>query len=54
MKVTLFMPMSLNGLIVRPDYREDFLSRQNWDSFVACARRTGAFIWGRKTPPLPV
>ena len=49
MNVTLFMAMSLNGLIARPDYREDFLSRQNWDSFLDCARRTGAFIWGRRT-----
>jgi dihydrofolate reductase len=49
MNVTLFMATSLNGLIARPDYREDFLSRRNWDSFLDCARRTGALIWGRKT-----
>lgn len=49
MKVTLFMATSLNGMIARPDYREDFLSRQNWDSFLTCARRTGALIWGRRT-----
>lgn len=49
MHVTLFMAASLNGLIARPDYREDFLSRENWDSFLDCTARTGAFIWGRKT-----
>lgn len=49
MKITLFMATSLNGVIARPDYREDFLSRQNWDSFLECAQRTGAVIWGRKT-----
>jgi dihydrofolate reductase len=49
MQVTLFMAASLNGLIARPDYREDFLSRRNWDDFVECARLTGGFIWGRRT-----
>lgn len=49
MRVTLFMATSVNGLIARPDYREDFLSRRNWDSFLECASRTGALIWGRKT-----
>lgn len=49
MKVTLFMAASLNGMIARPDYREDFLSRRHWDSFLECVRRTGALIWGRKT-----
>jgi dihydrofolate reductase len=34
---------------LRPDEREDFLSRRNWDSFFECARRTGAIMWGRKT-----
>ena len=49
MRVTLFMVMSTNGIIARPDYREDFLSRENWDSFLECVRQTGALIWGRKT-----
>ena len=49
MRITLFMACSLNGIIARPDYREDFLSREHWDGFLACARRTGALIWGRKT-----
>lgn len=49
MKVTLFMAISANGIIARPDYREDFLSRENWDSFLDCVRETGALIWGRKT-----
>lgn len=49
MKVTLFMSISVNGMIARPDFREDFLSQQNWDSFLDCVRDTGALIWGRKT-----
>lgn len=43
------MSISLNGIIARPDYREDFLSSQNWYSFLDCAREKGALIWGRKT-----
>ena len=31
MKTTLFMAMSVNGLIATPDGQEDFLSDQNWD-----------------------
>jgi dihydrofolate reductase len=49
MKITLFMATSLNGIIARPDYREDFLSNQNWYSFIDFTRETGALIWGRKT-----
>jgi dihydrofolate reductase len=49
MKITLFMATSLNGIIARPDYREDFLSNQNWYSFLDFTRETGALIWGRKT-----
>lgn len=49
MQITLFMAASLNGIIARPDYREDFLSRRNWDSFIECALRTGVIIWGRRT-----
>lgn len=49
MHITLFMTMSLNGMTSRPDHREDFLSAENWDSFLECARETGALIWGRKT-----
>lgn len=43
------MAASLNGIIARPDYREDFLSRQNWDSFLESVRRAGSLVWGRKT-----
>ena len=49
MRITLFMAMSLNGMTSRPDYREDFLSADNWTSFLQSARDTGALIWGRKT-----
>jgi dihydrofolate reductase len=48
-KVTLFMAMSANAMIARPEYKEDFLSRSNWASFLDCARASGAMMWGRKT-----
>lgn len=49
MKVTMFLASSLNGIIARPDYREDFLSREHWEGFLECASRTGSVIWGRRT-----
>ena len=49
MNVTMFLASSLNGIIARPDYSEDFLSREHWESFLECAKRTGAVIWGRRT-----
>lgn len=49
MKVTMFLASSLNGIIARPDYSEDFLSREHWEGFLECAQRTGAVIWGRRT-----
>ncbi len=49
MKVTMFLASSLNGIIARPDYSEDFLSREHWEGFLECAKRTGAVIWGRRT-----
>jgi dihydrofolate reductase len=49
MKVTMFLASSLNGIIARPDYSEDFLSRDHWEGFLECAQRTGAVVWGRRT-----
>jgi len=49
MRVTLFMTTSANGMISRPDQREDFLSPSNWDAFLDHARRTGGIVWGRRT-----
>lgn len=47
--VTLFMSMSVNGMIARPHGSEDFLSNINWQAFVDVAKAAGAVAWGRKT-----
>lgn len=43
------MAISLNGIIARENNEEDFLSHDNWITFVELARQTGCMIWGRKT-----
>lgn len=43
------MAISLNGIIAREDNEEDFLSDDNWDTFVSLAHTAGCMIWGRKT-----
>jgi dihydrofolate reductase len=49
MKVTLFMTMSLNGIIGRKNGDEDFLSHYNWNSFSELVKSFQNFIIGRKT-----
>lgn len=49
LKVTLFMAISVNGLIGRPDGRGDYFTDVNWTGFVELAKRTGALVWGRRT-----
>lgn len=49
MKVTLFMAISLNGVIARENNEEDFLSHANWITFVELVNKTGCMIWGRRT-----
>lgn len=49
MKITLFMAVSVNGIIAGEDNNEDFLSHQNWLTFVDLAQKAGCMIWGRKT-----
>lgn len=49
MKVILYMAISLNGIIARENNEEDFLSHNNWLTFVELAHKTGCMIWGRKT-----
>ena len=49
MKVTLFMAISLNGIIATLDNKEEFLSHANWDEFVKVVQKRGCLIWGRKT-----
>ncbi len=49
MKVTLFMAISLNGIIARENNEEDFLSDVNWKTLVELTHKTGCVIWGHKT-----
>jgi dihydrofolate reductase len=49
MKVILYMAMSLNGIIARENRQEDFLSEDNYKTFVDLAHQTSCIIWGRKT-----
>lgn len=49
MKVILYMAISLNGVIARENNDEDFLSDENWDTFVELVNKVGCVIWGRKT-----
>jgi len=49
MKVILFMSMSVNGFIARGNREEDFLSEDNYQTFVELTNKTGCAVWGRKT-----
>ena len=43
------MAISMNGIIARENNEEDFLSHENWNTFVELAHKAGCMIWGRKT-----
>jgi len=43
------MAQTINGIIARENYDEDFLSHINWGEFVKLAEELGCFIIGRKT-----
>ena len=49
MHVTLFMAISLNGIVADESGSEDFISDANWDVFCELAREKGGLIIGRKT-----
>lgn len=49
MKITLYMAMSVNGMIARKNGEEDFLSHKNWEKFVSLANEHKNFVVGRKT-----
>ena len=49
MKVILFMAVSLNGIIADKHGKEDFLSHENWTSFIEVAKEFGNFIYGHNT-----
>jgi dihydrofolate reductase len=52
MKVTLWMAMSLNGIVAREDQSEDFLANRDWELFLQLVRSSDALIWGRVTHQL--
>lgn len=49
MNVTLFMAISLNGIVADESGSEDFISDSNWGIFCQLAREKGSLIIGRKT-----
>lgn len=49
MQVTLFMSISMNGMIGRLDGRGDFFSDICWHGFVQVVRERGGLIFGRST-----
>jgi len=49
MKIILDMATTLNGVIARKDFTEDFLSNYNWEVFCKISNKIGCFIIGRKT-----
>lgn len=49
MKVTLYMAVTANGLIAKPDDNTDFTSKEDWKSFKEICERTKAVIVGRRT-----
>src|SRR3989344_2448953 len=49
MKVILDMATTLNSIIARKNFDEDFLSEYNWEVFCKIANKIGCFIIGRKT-----
>ncbi|HLD85653.1 MAG TPA: dihydrofolate reductase [archaeon] len=49
MKVILLMAMSANGMIARENGSEDFLSHENWKTFLQFVKKYKCVVWGRKT-----
>lgn len=43
------MAQTMNGIIARKNYSEDFLSHEHWKVFCHLAQTLGCFIVGRKT-----
>ena len=49
MKVILDMVITVNGVIARKDFTEDFFPKYNWNIFCGIANKIGCLIFGRKT-----
>jgi len=43
------MAQTINGIIARNNYDEDFLSHENWKVFLSLVKDLGCFVVGRKT-----
>ena len=43
------MVQTINGIIARDDYEEDFISEDNWTTLKKLVEEAGGFIIGRKT-----
>jgi dihydrofolate reductase len=49
MNVRIFMAQSVNGMIAREDFSEDFLADAHWDCFLGQVKEAGCFVVGRET-----
>lgn len=49
MKVIQYNAISLNGYIAGPDDDTSFTSKEDWDGFLAMAKKVGNIIIGRRT-----
>jgi len=52
MNVTLWMAMSVNGIVARENGSEDFLTSPLWQMFIELVRASDVIIWGRVTHDL--
>jgi len=49
MKVILQNAITVNGFIAGPENNTDWVSKEDWDSFIALAKKIGVMIIGRNT-----
>jgi dihydrofolate reductase len=49
MRITLWMAISLNGMIARNNNEEDFISHDSWLEWLKWITKSGCIVWGRKT-----
>ncbi len=49
MKVIMYMAITVNGFIAKQDDDTSWISREEWNSYSAAARKAGCLIIGRRT-----
>lgn len=49
MKLTVYMAISIDGLITRDETNSDWVSKTDWDQFYSYIKNSDAVIMGRKT-----